>query len=224
MSKLNKKQRIANMFNKIDFDNLDIVSFDNSIDNSVSYYNDDKIVYETSLCDKNNKLNKNNKSDKNNKNNSLNTSNKNVNTITKQKPIFKENNLIKLFNKKLINLDQLYAGIQLKRDYENSFVYYRSPCISPIVAGRSSSKKFDSTKFIINNITTYNRYHNAIKHLNNIKMRFIVYNYCIEESCFTYLDKQLKSKTGTAEILLHYGLLELSKFYKEERKIEKTEK
>ncbi len=79
----------------------------------------------------------------------------------KKQPIRKHTDLQRLFEKKVIDEYQLYAGERLALDYENSFHYNSSTNLLLVTEKNNKSKsKKTIDKSIIQNIHSYDRYHN----------------------------------------------------------------
>ncbi|GHU27678.1 hypothetical protein FACS1894152_4620 [Bacilli bacterium] len=128
----------------------------------------------------------------------------------------KPNDLQKLFEKKVIDTQQLYAGERLALDYENSFHNDSSTGMigrNPMGRNKPITKKDSDNRCLIQNLISYERYHRAIMSISNPLTRDIVAKFCVWNIGLTKLDKELGNKRGEAETRLWYGLKELAKFY-----------
>lgn len=138
----------------------------------------------------------------------------------KKQSIRKHTDLQKLFEKKIIDGNQLYAGERLALDYENSFHYNSSTSLLLSEKNNNKNKsksKITIDKSLIQNIYSYDSYHKAIMSIDNVITRDIVIKFCIDNIPLTKLDKQLGNKYGAAEIRLWYGLKQLVEFYRGRR-------
>jgi hypothetical protein len=133
-------------------------------------------------------------------------------------PARRVSDLQKLFQKKIIDESQLLAGEQLARDLENSLGHNSSLALlgRRSLGSRKFPRKIDSDRAIIQNLSSYERYHRAIMSLEDSLTRDVVYQFCINGIGLTALDKKLGNRRGAAEVRLCYGLRDLAKFYRRE--------
>jgi len=164
--------------------------------NQKTRLNEGRIVYETD-SDSGNSNNRN----KNNKNNP------NSKQTIKRRP----NDLLKLYEKEIINQSQYASGERLLLDYEKSF---KNKCSTNILdeVKVQKSTKMNNEFHLIQNLDAWDRYFKALSSIADLNTREVVREFIIEGKGLTEIDAKLK-KRGVAEVRLCYGLKELAKFY-----------
>jgi len=158
----------------------------NKSSKSIHTYKEDKVVYESN-------------SDSDNK--------KKVKQPIKRRP----NDLLKLYEKEIINQSQYASGERLLLDYETSF---RNKCSTNFIdqVKIQNSTKMNNEFHLIQNLDAWDRYNKAISSITDLNTREVVREFVIEGKGLTEIDTKLK-KRGVAEVRLCYGLRELVTFY-----------
>lgn len=153
--------------------------------------NEDRIVYESN-SDSDNIKNKNNPNNK---------------QPIKRRP----NDLLKLYEKEIIDQKQYASGERLLLDYEKSF---KNKCSTNILdeVKVQKSTKMNNEFYLIQNLDAWNRYFKALYSIIDLSTREVVREFIIEGKGLTEIDARLK-KRGVAEVRLCYGLRELARFY-----------
>ena len=124
----------------------------------------------------------------------------------------KSNDLLKLYEKQVIDQEQYASGERLLQDYESSF---KNKCATTTLEEVKVQKttKMNNEFHLIQNLNSWDRYNKAISSIKDLPTREIVRMFVIEGKGLTCIDKGLK-KQGVAEVRLWYGLKELARFYK----------
>ncbi|HSQ97468.1 MAG TPA: DUF6456 domain-containing protein [Rickettsiales bacterium] len=179
----------------------------NKSSKSIHTYKEDKVIYESG-SDSDNSSNRS----KNNKNN----------PNTKQPIKRRPNDLLKLYEKEIINQSQYASGERLLLDYETSF---RNKCSTNIIdqVKIQNSTKMNNEFHLIQNLDAWDRYNKAISSIVDLNTREVVREFIIEGKGLTEIDAKLK-KRGVAEVRLHYGLKEIAKYYRHLAKLHKQAK
>ncbi|MDD2840330.1 MAG: hypothetical protein PHY80_04375 [Rickettsiales bacterium] len=160
-------------------------------------YKEDKVVYES---------------------NSYNDNKKKIKQPIKRRP----NDLLKLYEKEIINQSQYASGERLLIDYETSF---RNKCSTNIIdqVKVQNSTKLNNEFYLIQNLNAWDRYNKAISSITDLNTREVIREFIIEGKGLTEIDSKLK-KRGAAEVRLYYGLKELARYYRNLAKIKKLTK
>ncbi|HSQ97524.1 MAG TPA: hypothetical protein VLL98_02275 [Rickettsiales bacterium] len=164
---------------------------------SIHTYKEDKVVYESN-------------SDSDNK--------KKAKQPIKRRP----NDLLKLYEKEIINQSQYASGERLLLDYETSF---RNRCSTNIIdeVKVQKSTKMNNEFHLIQNLDAWDRYNKAISSITDLNTREVVREFVIEGKGVTEIDAELK-KRGVAEVRLCYGLKEIARYYRHLAKLHKQAK
>jgi len=159
---------------------------------NIHTYKEDRVVYE-SKSDSDNKTGK---------------TNPNTRQPIKRRP----NDLLKLYEKEIINQSQYASGERLLLDYETSF---RNKCSTNIIdeVKIQKSTKMNNEFYLIQNLNAWDRYNKAISSITDLNTREVVREFMIDGKGLTEIDAKLK-KRGVAEVRLCYGLKEIARYYR----------
>jgi hypothetical protein len=198
--KSNKKSRV-NPITPLNFDECedtnDKQTKKNQSNNLISKQNGDKPIVKT--YESKTKNNKDKDKIKDNKKNQK----------TRKPPRRRPHDLLKLFEKGTINLNQYRAGERLILDYENSF---RNIC--PLAfAGEVKIQKsnINNGASLIQNLYAWERYNKAMMSIDDLKTREVIRMFCIDGIGLSKIDRTL-GRVGAAEVRLCYGLKDLMRY------------
>jgi hypothetical protein len=140
-----------------------------------------------------------------------NKGNKTSNKTIRKPPKRRSHDLLKLYEKERINLNQYRAGERLILDYENSF---RNRC-SLAFAGeiKIQRTKINHESNLIQNLYAWDRYTKAIASIDDTKTKEVIRMFCIDGIGLSKIDRTL-GKMGAAEVRLCYGLKDLVRHYR----------